>query len=204
MNHTNSANETRGMVACAMRTTSSVLLLIGLVAVGYAGYAIESARTYQAAHERTFEATPASVAPRIAEPPSEGSTIGRLQIPRLGLRVMVVQGDSPQILRHAVGHLPETTLPGEDGNAALAGHRDTLFRPLRGVRPGDVITFETPSRVVRYQVEWMLVVPPSSMEVLQSSGARELTLITCFPFDFVGAAPNRFIVRAREVSQTPR
>jgi sortase A len=117
---------------------------------------------------------------------------------------MVVQGDSPGILRRAVGHLPETTLPGEDGNAALAGHRDTLFRPSRGVRPGDVITFETPSRVVRYQVEWMLVVPPSSVEVLQSSGARELTLITCFPFDFVGAAPNRFIVRAREVTQTPR
>jgi len=187
-----------------MRTTSSVLLMIGLVAVGYAAYAIESARTYQAAHERAFEATPASVAHPIAEPPSEGSTIGRLQIPRLGLRVMVVQGDSPQILRHAVGHLPETTLPGEDGNAALAGHRDTLFRPLRGVRPGDEITFETPSRVVRYQVEWMLVVPPSSMEVLQTSGARELTLITCFPFDFVGSAPNRFIVRAREVSQTPR
>ncbi len=204
MNHPNSENETRGMVACALRTASGVLLLIGMVAVGYAAYAIESARTYQAAHERTFEATPPSAEPRVAEPPPEGSTLGRLQIPRLGLRVMVVQGDSPQILGRAVGHLPETTLPGEDGNAALAGHRDTLFRPLRGVRPGDEITFETASRVVRYQVDWMLVVPPSSVEVLQSSGVRELTLITCFPFDFVGSAPNRFVVRAREVSQAPR
>lgn len=204
MSHIGAANETRGMMAGALRTVSAMLLLFGLVALGYAAYAIESARTYQAMQDRALDAAPASEAPRIAEPPPQGSTLGRLQIPRLGLRVIVVQGDSPQILKRAVGHLPETTLPGEDGNAALAGHRDTLFRPLRGVRPGDAITFETPSRVMRYQVEWMLVVPPSSVEVLQSSGARELTLITCFPFDFVGSAPNRFIVRAREVSQTPR
>ncbi|MBZ5502000.1 MAG: class D sortase [Acidobacteriia bacterium] len=204
MNHTDSAHAARGMVACALRTASGVLLLIGLAAVGYAAYVIEYARTYQAVQERILEAAPASVAPRIAEPPAEGSTLGRLQIPRLGLRVIVVQGDSPQILKRAVGHLPETTLPGEDGNAALAGHRDTLFRPLRGVRAGDAITFETPSRVVRYQVEWTQVVAPTSIEVLRSSGAHELTLITCFPFDFVGSAPNRFIVRAREVDQEPR
>lgn len=204
MSHIGVANRTRGMVVGALRTVSAMLLLIGLVAVGYAAYAIESARIYQSVHERTFEAMPASVAPRVAERPLEGSTLGRLQIPRLGLQVMVVQGDSPQILRHAVGHLPETTLPGEDGNAALAGHRDTMFRPLRGVRPGDAITFETPSRVVRYEVEWTQVVSPSSIEVLRSSGARELTLITCFPFDFVGSAPNRFIVRAREVSDAAR
>jgi len=198
------ARRSAGTNAWILRIASSVLLLIGLIALGYAGYVIENARTYQAINERKFEAPPASVAPRIAEPPSEGSPIGRLQIPRLGLRVIVVQGDSPQILKRAVGHLPDTMLPGEDGNMALAGHRDTFFRPLRGVRPGDLITFETPSSAFEYQVEWTHVVPPTSIEVLRSSGARELTLITCFPFDFVGSAPNRFVVRARQVSEAPR
>jgi sortase A len=186
-----------------LRTASSVLLLIGLAALGYAAYVIAYARTYQTIHDRRFEAAPVSLAPTIPEPPPEGDAIGRLRIPRLGLQVIVVQGDSPQILRRAVGHLPETSLPGGDGNVALAGHRDTFFRPLRRIRPGDLITFETPDNTFRYQVEWTDIVPPSDTGVLRPSNVHELTLITCFPFDFVGSAPDRFIVRAREVPEAP-
>jgi sortase A len=116
---------------------------------------------------------------------------------------MVVQGDSPSILQRAVGHLPGTALPGEAGNVALAGHRDTFFRPLRDIRSGDAITFKTLDGAFRYHVESTTVVPPSDVSSLRSLGGRTLTLITCFPFYYVGAAPDRFIVRAREVETWP-
>jgi sortase A len=106
-------------------------------------------------------------------------------------------------LQRAVGHIPETALPGEMGNVVLAGHRDTFFRPLREVRPGDVITLKTPDGSFQYRVESTAVVPPSDVRVLQASSERTLTLITCFPFHYVGPAPNRYIVRAREVGTSP-
>ena len=111
---------------------------------------------------------------------------------------MVAQGDSAAILRRAVGHLANTALPGELGNVVLAGHRDTFFRALEGVRAGDVITVRTPSRDFQYLVESTAVVPPTDVQVLEPTGGRTLTLITCFPFYYLGAAPDRFIVRARE------
>ena len=106
-----------------------------------------------------------------------------IEVPRLGLKAIVVQGDSAKLLRRAVGHLSETALPGEAGNVALAGHRDGLFRPLRDVRPGDSITLRTPAREFQYQVEWTAVVPPTVVRVLQPTSQQTLTLFTCFPFD---------------------
>jgi sortase A len=103
-----------------------------------------------------------------------------------------------------VGHLAETALPGEMGNVVLAGHRDTFFRPLKGVQVGDAITLKTRDGDVTYEVESTRVVPPTDLSVLDSTGERTLTLITCFPFSYVGSAPNRFIVRARETGHTPR
>ena len=100
----------------------------------------------------------------------------------------------------AVGHLPETALPGEAGNVALAGHRDSLFRPLRDVRPGDSIVLKMPDREFQYQVEWTAVVPPTAVEVIQPTSEPALTLVTCFPFSYIGAAPKRFVVRARAVA----
>jgi len=190
--------------ASVLRAASSVLLFVGLAAIGYAAYALAYAYAFQEMSNRNFEAAPARMAPRVPEPPPVGSLIGRLEISRLGLRVIVLQGDSAQVLRRAVGHLPDTNLPGEAGNVALAGHRDTFFRPLRGVRPGDVITLETPSTAFQYQVVWTRTVPPTDVQVLRSTEARELTLVTCFPFDYVGSAPNRFVVRAREIGEASR
>jgi sortase A len=126
-----------------------------------------------------------------------------MEIPRLGLKVIVVQGDSPRILRRAVGHIRETALPGESGNVALTGHRDTFFRPLRNIRSGDEITFKTVDAEVHYQVKSTAIVPPSDISVLQPTSEPTLTLITCFPFYYVGAAPNRFIVRARQIGSLP-
>jgi len=125
--------------------------------------------------------------------------IGEIQVPRLRLNAMVVQGDSPANLKRAVGHLTKSALPGEWGNVALAGHRDTFFRPLRDIRPGDEIRFKTRERSFEYRVESIEVVAPTDIRVLKSSTGHDLTLLTCFPIYYIGPAPKRLVVRAREV-----
>lgn len=177
---------------------AGTLLAVGVVLLGYVAYVEGDARTYQALERRRFEDvrlhhSPAPVAV------VEGDTIGEIVIARIGLRAMVAQGESERVLRRAVGHLADTALPGELGNVVLAGHRDTFFRPLRHVQVGDVITLRTQMADVEYVVESTAVVPPTDLEVLQPTGGRTLTLITCYPLAFVGSAPDRFIVRAREV-----
>jgi sortase A len=144
---------------------------------------------------RRFEETRGNVVPS----PSlvEGGSIGEIQIPRLGLTALVVQGDSEAVLQHAVGHLVDTALPGEPGNIVLAGHRDTFFRPLRRVRAGDAITLRTRAGDFEYLVESTAVVRPTDLAVIQPTDRPTLTLVTCFPFYYVGPAPDRFIVRAR-------
>jgi sortase A len=168
----------------------------GLLALGYAAYVTLDARVYQAVEQRRFERArqDADAAPVLVE----GGSIGEIGIPRLGLTAMVAEGDSASVLQRAVGHLAGTALPGEPGNVVLAGHRDTFFRPLKQVRVGDVISLKTQGGDFEYLVESTAVVPPTAVEVLQPTSERTLTLITCFPFAYIGAAPDRFIVRARE------
>ena len=126
--------------------------------------------------------------------------IGRLVIPRLGLSVIVAEGDDAETLNVAVGHLPDTPLPWQEGNTALAGHRDTFFRPLRRVKAGDEIRFETANGTFHYRVTRLSVVDPEDLWVLDASPGAALTLITCYPFDFVGPAPRRFVVHAERVT----
>ena len=95
--------------------------------------------------------------------------------------------------------MPSTALPGDPGNVVLAGHRDTFFRRLKDVRPGDRVTLTTPEGVFNYDIDSTAVVAPDRMEVLAPSASSSLTLITCYPFNYVGPAPDRFIVRARPV-----
>jgi sortase A len=95
-----------------------------------------------------------------------------------------------------VGHIPGTALPGEDGNIVLAAHRDTFFRPLRNIQKGDEIALTTWNGAFRYRVESIQVVGPDDVGVLQPTSLPTLTLVTCYPFYFVGSAPKRFIVRA--------
>jgi len=182
------------------------LLAVGVLALGYTVYVVVDAHAYQAFEQSEFDA---ELQRGTGSPPSpssalvEGGVIGEIQVPRLHLKAIVVQGDSHTILRRAVGHIPETALPGEPGNVALAGHRDTFFRPLRNIRLGDTITLKTSAGDFQYLVESTQVVPATTVEVLKASARRTLTLITCFPFDYLGAAPNRFVVRARESDPAP-
>jgi sortase A len=180
------------------RHGARALLGAGLLALGYSAYVVIDAQAYQAIELRQFERDAAPHA--LPEPAAvAGSVIGELRISRLDLTAVVVQGDSAGILRRAVGHLAETALPGDAGNVVLAGHRDTFFRPLKDIRTGDVVTVRTARGDFQYVVESTKVVPPTDMRVLEPTGGHTLTLITCFPFGYLGAAPDRFIVLAREL-----
>ncbi|MGA2589115.1 MAG: class D sortase [Bryobacteraceae bacterium] len=131
---------------------------------------------------------------------SPTALIGRLSVPRLHLSAMVREGIDRRTLRLAIGHIPATALPGQAGNVGVAGHRDTFFRGLRDLRTGDEIQFSTLSGDFKYEVESLTVVEPDDVGVLAPSSDNVLTLVTCYPFYYVGAAPNRFVVRARQVS----
>jgi len=129
-------------------------------------------------------------------PPARRSVIGRLEIPRLKLAVMVREGADEGTLSRAVGHIPGTALPGKVGNVGLAGHRDTFFRPLRNIRDDDMIELQTTAGTYRYVVKSTRIVTPRDVSVLAASGGDTLTLVTCYPFYYVGSAPKRFIVHA--------
>jgi sortase A len=130
-----------------------------------------------------------------------GSPFGRLEIPRLQVSVMVIEGSSSRDLQLGVGHILGTALPGDFGNVGLAGHRDTFFRKLEQLQAQDAITFTTLSGVFHYRAISTSIVSPNAVEVLHPTSNPELTLVTCYPFYYVGHAPKRFIVRARRVSE---
>lgn len=175
--------------------------VFGFLSLGYAGFLFADSHRYQTLEMKKFEKAGLLTEPHLL---LEGEVIGEIQMQRLGLSAMVVQGDSSASLRHAVGHVTKSALPGEWGNVALAGHRDTLLRPLRNIQVGDKIRLKTFTHDFDYVVESIEVVAPSDMRVLEATSGHVLTLITCFPFYYVGPAPKRFIVRARQANAMPR
>lgn len=177
--------------------------LIGLAALAYYAVVWIQSNLYQAREARRFaeelrlKHIPAAphVVPQLVIP-QDGGLLGRIEIPRIGVSVMVVEGVDDGDLKRAVGHIPGTALPGEDGNVGIAGHRDTFFRPLRSIRRNDTITLSTLQGTYRYRVISTNVVDADNVQVLYPDGRDTLTLVTCFPFNYVGSAPRRFIVRA--------
>jgi sortase A len=129
-----------------------------------------------------------------------GALLGKIEIGRLNISAVVREGVDAHTLRTSVGHVPSTAMPGHSGNFALAAHRDTLFRPLRNIKENDLITFRSLTQTFTYRVESTRIVKPTDVSVLRSNGQDSLTLITCYPFYYVGSAPERFIVQARLVS----
>lgn len=128
-----------------------------------------------------------------------GDALGRLTSERIGLDVMIAEGVDYKTLRRSAGRIPGTALLDSEGNIGIAAHRDTFFRPLRKIEAGDVLEIETYQGRYSYRVEWTAVVDPQDVQFLKSSSASELTLVTCYPFYYVGPAPRRFIVRATRV-----
>jgi sortase A len=127
--------------------------------------------------------------------------IGRIEIPRLRLRTIVAEGADSLVLHRAVGHLPKTAFPGEPGNVVLAGHRDSFFSDLGEFRSGDRVRITTPDGVFEYRVDSKRVVSPEQTEVLTSTDLPTLTLITCYPFHYLGPVPKRYVIRARQVGR---
>lgn len=129
--------------------------------------------------------------------PERGTIIGRLIAPDLGLSANVLEGSDDGTLAKGAGHIEDTALPGEDGNIGIAGHRDTIFRPLRRAKVGDEFDLKTSKHVYHYRVTRTLIVKPEDVYVLDPTPQPSLTLVTCWPFEFIGHAPKRFIVQAR-------
>jgi sortase A len=123
--------------------------------------------------------------------------LGRIDIPRIGVSSVVLEGDDKDTLALSVGHVPGTALPGSDGNVALAAHRDTFFRGLEHIRAGDEIRLTSLGSDRAYRVDSTRVVAPTDVYVLKETGSPILTLVTCYPFHYVGPAPKRFIVQAQ-------
>ena len=119
-----------------------------------------------------------------------------LRVPRLGIEVPVLEGTSDLVLNRGVGHVPGTALPGQPGNLAITGHRDGFFRPLKDAAVGDIIELQQNSKTDRYKISKIKIVFPSDTSVLNTTTDSTLTLITCYPFFYVGAAPQRYIIQA--------
>jgi sortase A len=177
------------------------LLVIGASMLAWCGYVLVDTWGFQHAEQRRFDALRVHriAAPGAIPPPASGGLMGRIDIPRLNLSVVVIEGTGSTTLRRAVGHIRGTALPGHPGNIGISGHRDTFFRPLRNIRKDDVITLTTLDGEYQYRVISTKIVLPSNVGVLDADGREILTLVTCYPFYFVGAAPNRFIVRAERI-----
>jgi sortase A len=191
-----------------LRWGRDVLLIVGVLALGYCGYVLLDAKLYQEYQTRRFQQQLSSARVSLARsggvrdlPVAQelGRALGRIEITRIGVAAMILEGDDEPMLRRAVGHIPGTSLPGQPGNVAIAGHRDTFFRALRNVRNDDEITVTTLAGSYRYIVDSTQVVAPEDTQVLDDSGDSILTLVTCYPFYFVGPAPKRFIVRAHKI-----
>jgi len=204
------------------------LLLLGLVLIGLWLRNTIEARAFQSTESRKLEmalrqeqstgtqqtpgpakgaavsvplmSTPASSSVKRSTPAAAivKGALGRIEIPRLRISGMIAEGTDNGTLKRAVGHVVSTAQPGEVGNVGLAAHRDGLFRGLGGVRKNDLIRVVTVRGTFIYRVEWMAVVDPHRVDVLDSTAEPSLTLITCYPFDFIGHAPKRFVVRARQ------
>ena len=185
----------------------------GILMLGYCGFVLLDLAFFQHREKQRLESA-LNERPETGNAPSQAATtsalkaasfagpdglIGRIDIARLGISVMVIEGTGKRALRRAAGHIKGTALPGELGNVGISGHRDTFFRPLRNVQLNDIVTLTTPNGEYRYRVESTKVVKPSDVSVLNSDGSEILTLVTCYPFYFVGAAPDRFIVRSQRI-----
>jgi sortase A len=203
----------KGLPRGILQWGQSLFLAAAVLLLGYCAFVVADARIYQrkeglilqqlkesqyeTAGSRQFRPT---ISTKGLSPIATSGLIGRVEIPRLGLSAVVIEGDDTKTLRRAVGHITGTSLPGHMGNVALTGHRDTFFRPLRNIRLNDIIVVTTLQGQYRYRVVSTRVVGPDNVSVLSSGRNEILTLVTCHPFYFVGSAPNRFIVRAERIA----
>jgi sortase A len=195
----------------ALRAAEVVLTVAAVATLSYCAYVYTSAARYQAREKTPFSSLVAKEPVRRAPVAAAGvgmtaaapiprQALGTLEIPRIGLMSLVEQGDDSKVLSRSVGHIPGTALPGSNGNVGLAGHRDSFFRDLGQLVPGDEIVFHMTSITYLYRVRSASIVDPTDVAVLEPTGKPILTLVTCYPFDYIGSAPRRFILVADQIT----
>jgi len=185
----------------------------GLLALGvglgvWCAVVLVEARFHSAAAERdtgqlvvTQTAVPvlpgdAGEKPRAPSAPAAGTLLGRLEAPSVNMTAPVLEGSDDATLSRGAGHIEDTPFPGQPGNIGIAGHRDTIFRPLRRIKVGDPLVLTAGERTYRYRISKTLIVGPDDVYVLDPTPNPTLTLVTCYPFEFIGHAPKRFIIQA--------
>src|SRR5260370_27243563 len=186
--------------------TEYCLWTLGFLILGYCTFVWLDAKRYQALGSRELDIRFARPRDNFKlRPPSQGqlsyaygSLVGRLEIPRLGLSVIAFEGTDGPVLDRGAGHLIGSALPGDSGKSVFAAHRDTFFRELRNIHKDDVINAVTSKGTRRYRVESIDIVQPTQTAVLDPTAEPVLTLVTCYPFQYIGNAPKRFIVLARQ------
>lgn len=179
------------------------LLLAGAVVLGWNGWIwyqasqVEKHAKEWLGRRRVFHAPAPPPLPQARFPKlHRGDVVAELLIPRLGLSVVVLEGADEGILKLAAGHIPGTGLPWVGSNIGIAAHRDSYFRALSLIRPHDIIALRTRTGVSHFTVRDMEIVSPSNVQVLKPGRGHDLTLVTCYPFHYIGHAPKRFIVHA--------
>jgi sortase A len=202
MCHVHAARRRTCLISLILRWSQYICLLIGIGALSWCAYVTADAKWTQASLERVLAGESGGTQPTPPHAPTVGplaqgiSLVGRIEIARVGISAMVLEGDDAQTLTRGVGHIPGTALPGGSGNVGLAGHRDTFFRALKRIRLGDDILVTTLQGCYRYRVVSSEIVSPDETRVLSASAIPSITLITCYPFRFIGSAPKRFVVHA--------
>ena len=196
-----------------MKKLSYIFGMVSLVVLGYLSVVVLDAQLFQVREAQRLANSSLREPRVIPQPASEqgiatpypatGSAFAKLVIPRLRMSTIVIEGSGEAELALCPGHIPGTPLPGNGGNVGVAGHRDTSFRSLRLIRKEDKIELRFKDRQYQYQVLSIEIVEPSDVRVLNPTGRDALTLVTCYPFSFVGAAPKRFIVHADCVNCEP-
>ncbi len=183
------------------------LWVTGFLVLGYCGMSWMNARLHQSIGNTELDRLLARRAPAAPRPLGPGNTlphgglVGRVEIPRLRLSAVIFEGTDEPVLSQGVGHLTGSALPGPAGNVVLAGHRDSFFRALRNIRRGDTVEVTTTQGSRSYTIETTRIIKPTDVSVLEPTKAPTLTLVTCYPFYYVGHAPERFIVRGIETPQ---
>jgi sortase A len=192
---------TRASRGQSLKWGSSVLVASGLIALIWDAASLVRIHLYQEQSTATLdhENLLRPVKTMAESPPRVGTLLGSISIPRVKVSSVIVEGTDDHTLTLSVGHIPGTAVPGRAGNVALAGHRDTFFRGLRNIRNRDEIVLTTSDGTHLYEVESTRVVSPDDVDVLNDVGRPILTLVTCYPFYYVGSAPKRFVVQARRL-----
>ena len=185
-----------GFVSRALRVLEVALFVIGLASIGWFVSARAAEDREQASLSRELDRVAVGSTLGTSMAPAVRGLVGRIDVPRLKLSALAREGADVLTLSRAVGHIPGTAFPGDSGNAGFAAHRDTFFRPLKSVRNGDEVILTTTRGVYRYLVTGTRIVEPQDVSVLDATAGATLTLVTCYPFEYVGSAPQRFIVHA--------